>query len=322
MSAYAPIEPWRGAAVLAVLALLLVTGYGIARLRRLALARLLAWTVVVAATASVERLVAAEPAGLRMLAIIGALLFAMKAVVAAEERADLSPLRWLAFAGLWPGMQPAPFRAAFGPPLAGASAFAAKGLLRLALGLALVLAARLAWAHTGSRILATACLLPGLSLILHFGLFNLAVALWRALGVEVGSLFVAPLRSTSLREFWGRRWNLAFSHMTATGVYRPLSGVAGKPVALLLAFVASGLLHELAISVPVRAGYGLPLLYFALHGGLMQVERALERRGAPIGARPWRGRAWTTFWLVAPLPILFHRPFLAGAVWPIIGATP
>lgn len=321
MNAYAPVEPWRAAVVLAVLALLLVTGYGLTRLTRLALARALAWTLVVAATASVERLVAAEPAGLRMLAIIGTLLFAMKAVVAVEDRAELSPLRWLAFAGAWPGMQPTRFRAAFGPTREGAGTFALKGLVRLALGLALVLAARLAWLHTGSRVLATACLLPGLSLILHFGLFNLAVALWRALGVDVTALFVAPLLSTSLAEFWGRRWNLPFSHMTAAGLYRPLAGVTGKPVALLCAFVASGLLHELAISVPVRAGYGLPLLYFALHGGLMQVERALDRRGTPIGARPWLGRLWTTFWLVAPLPILFHPPFLAGAVWPIISAS-
>jgi hypothetical protein len=33
---------------------------------------------------------------------------------------------------------------------------------------------------------------------------------WRLAGVDRRPLFLAPLRSTSLAEFWGRRWNLAF----------------------------------------------------------------------------------------------------------------
>ena len=84
----------------------------------------------------------------------------------------------------------------------------------------------------------------------------------------------------------------------------------------------SGLLHELAISVPVRAGYGLPLGYFALHGVLLMVEGRLARSGRPIDGRPWIGRAWTLAWLLVPVPILFHRPFLAGVVWPLIGIEP
>jgi alginate O-acetyltransferase complex protein AlgI len=91
------------------------------------------------------------------------------------------------------------------------------------------------------------------------------------------------------------------------------------PLRTLAAFLFSGLLHELAISLPVRAGFGLPLLYFAIHGALMLTERGLERAGRPVYRRPGLGRAWTTFWLVAPLPILFHRPFLRGVVWPILG---
>jgi len=73
----------------------------------------------------------------------------------------------------------------------------------------------------------------------------------------------------------------------------------------------------MALSVPVRAGLGLPLLYFLLQGGLVLVERALAARGRPLGGAT--GRAWTVFWLVLPLPLLFHRPFLAGVAWPLIG---
>jgi D-alanyl-lipoteichoic acid acyltransferase DltB (MBOAT superfamily) len=122
-----------------------------------------------------------------------------------------------------------------------------------------------------------------------------------------------------LSEFWGRRWNLAFSEMTALAVFRPLRGVVGPQPATVAAFLFSGLLHELAISLPARAGYGLPLLYFALHAGAMQMETALSRRGRPVDSIRWVGRVWTLAWLVLPLPVLFHRPFLRGCVWPLIG---
>jgi D-alanyl-lipoteichoic acid acyltransferase DltB (MBOAT superfamily) len=179
--------------------------------------------------------------------------------------------------------------------------------------------ARLAWVGTGSRLLATALLLPGLSLMLHFGAFNLLAGAWRCAGVDCTPLFLAPLRSKSLGEFWGRRWNLAFSQMTALAIYQPLVRRTGRRPALVASFLGSGLLHELAISVPVRAGYGLPLGYFALHGALLMVERHRARLGRPIDRPPWAGRLWTLGWLLVPLPILFHRPFLAGVVWPLIG---
>jgi alginate O-acetyltransferase complex protein AlgI len=172
--------------------------------------------------------------------------------------------------------------------------------------------------NTGSLDLATLALLPGLSLILHFGILGMLAGGWRALGADVGPLFRAPWRSRSLAEFWGRRWNLAFSEMTAIGVYRPVSAWAGRRLGLAVAFAASGVLHELAISLPVRAGFGLPLAYFALHGGLMIVERRLDALGRPISRVAWVGRLWTLFWLAAPLPVLFHQPFLRGVVWPLL----
>src|SRR5205814_651706 len=122
----------------------------------------------------------------------------------------------------------------------------------------------------------TALLLPGTSLVLHFGIFNALAGAWRRAGVDCRPLFKAPLLAASLGEFWGRRWNLAFSEMTALGVYRPLSGLVGRKAATAAAFLCSGLLHELAISVPVLAGFGLPLAYFALHGLLVLLERRLE----------------------------------------------
>src|SRR5437762_242333 len=145
-------------------------------------------------------------------------------------------------------MRPTPFASAAGAALPGAGALVKRGIVRLVLGVALLALARVVWVTTGSRFLATALALPGLSFILHFGIFNLVAGAWRLAGVDVYALFRAPLLSKSLAEFWGRRWNLAFSEMTAIGVYRPLARLTGKPPALVVAFLFSGLLHELAFS--------------------------------------------------------------------------
>ncbi len=330
MTGYAPHDPLTLALVAGVLAGTLLLGLAITRLPPRWPARLLAWLLVVSATAGVERLCRDEPAGLRMLLLIAALLFGMKAVVSVESQrageAALSPLRWLAFAALWPGMRPGIFVGLGGPPLANAWRTARSGLLSLAGGAALVGLAAGVW-HLGrptlsdreARLAATVLLLPGLSLGLHFGIFNVIAGLWRRLGVDARPLFRAPLAARSLGEFWGRRWNLAFSEMTAVGIYRPLAGWAGRAPATTGAFLASGILHELAISVPVLAGFGGPLLYFVLHGLLVLLERILERRGLAVSRWGWASRAWVIGWLALPLPILFHQPFLEGCVWPLIG---
>lgn len=56
--------------------------------------------------------------------------------------------------------------------------------------------------------------------------------------------------------------------------------------------ILSGLVHEIAISVPAKGGYGLPTLYFALQGAAMLIERAAEKRGIMLtsGIRGW---CWT-----------------------------
>ena len=197
------------------------------------------------------------------------------------------------------------------PGRSGAAALLETGLAYVALGTTLFLLAHLTWRLTASAVLATVLLLPALSFLLHFGAFGVLAGLWRAAGADVGPLFRAPWRAQSLGEFWSRRWNLAFSEMTSLAVYRPLAAHAGRKAALAAAFLFSGVLHEVAISLPVRAGYGRPLLYFAIHGVLTQVER---ERG-PFG------RTATLLAVVLPLPLLFHQPFLKGVIWPLLGPS-
>ncbi|MDC0723462.1 MBOAT family protein [Nannocystis bainbridge] len=303
-----------GAALSGVLAV----GFVLPRLRDRAAARALAWTNVLTGLVAVLLACVAAPAGFRMFAICGVVLFAMKGVVAVEERhahdRRLDPLAWIGWAAAWPGMRPDLFAALPWRPLPGAGALLRKGAIRLGVGVLCLLAARLVFPR--SELLAAALALPGLSLVLHFGLFNLLAGAWRLVGVPAYSLFDHPLAARGLSEFWGRRWNLPFTEMTQRAVYRPLLPALGRDRAAVLAFAFSGLLHEVAISLPVRAGFGGPMLYFLLHGGATRLEPRLR---PAFARRPWLAHAWTVGWLVLPMPLLFHPPFLRGVVWPLLG---
>lgn len=332
MTGYLPNNWLTIAAIAAALCAELIVGFLISRLGTVKLSRVFGWLLVVLSVVAIERLASGEPAGIRMLAIIGALLLGMKVLVSVEERIAgrdrLRPLSWFLFALGWPGMQPSTFADVPGPSKDRRFELLKRGGINLAAGVLLVTSA---WAvgsavsssfSAEARVLtATLLLLPGISLIFHFGLFNLLAGLWRSAGADCHALFRAPLRSTSLSEFWGRRWNLAFSEMTALIVFRPLKNLVGTRTAMLTAFLFSGVLHELAISVPVKACYGLPFLYFVLHAIAMQVESLLGQRNSTWLANPRTGWWWTLLWLLVPLPILFHPPFLAGCVWPLIGLT-
>jgi alginate O-acetyltransferase complex protein AlgI len=225
---------------------------------------------------------------------------------------------WAGFAGAWLGMQPRLFQSERRRPLAGAAALLRRGCWNAALGACILALARATSGSTESAWPETALVLVGSSLLLHFGVCHLLAGAWRLAGVPCEPLFRDPLRSESLSEFWGRRWNLAFSELTASVVYRPVASRFGKGAALGVSFLWSGLLHEMALSVPVRAGFGLPTLYFVLHGALVSLERGLARAGWPLGGPG--GRVWTLFWLVAPLPLLAHAAFVSGIVTPLLAA--
>ena len=255
---------------------------------------------------AVERLTIAQHPVVRMLAIIATTFVAMKIVVLVFANAALSFGATLEFFG-WFGMRPNVFEKERVGDRASARDLAVSGLRTFACGALLFAVARFVAGVSPATAIVLA--LPALSLMLHFGFFDVVTAFYRRRGIPVGELFHAPLRAQSLSDFWSRRWNTGFSEMIAIVVDRPLRGVLGATPALYASFLASGLLHELAISVPVRAGYGLPTLYFLLHGTLVAIERKLGRTP---------GRAWTLFWLAAPLPLLFHPWFVRAVVKPLV----
>ena len=126
----------------------------------------------------------------------------------------------------------------------------------------------------------------------------------RRRGFKVRRLFNAPERAKSLNDFWTRRWNVAFVEMDQVLFMPRLRRVAG-PAAPFLMLVLSGVLHELAISYPAGAGWGLPLVYFAVHGAGMQIERTTWFKNRPPQFAQW----WTRVLVLAPVALVFHRPF-------------
>jgi alginate O-acetyltransferase complex protein AlgI len=330
MTAYLPTSLSMLVACVGGLVMLVASGFAVTRLPARAWGRGLAWMLTVIAVLSTERLTADQPAGFRMVVLILALLYGMKVVVTVESyesgQPRFSPGIWSAFVTLWFGMRPNLFARVPSSALPNAFQMIRAGVLRALLGATLVMAARATWVlgeevirGDARRLAATFLLLPGLSLMLHFGFFNILAGSWRLVGARCQPLFRAPAYSRSLAEFWGKRWNLAFSEMTALAVYRPIRRSLGAGPATAVAFLFSGLLHELAISVPVHDGYGLPLAYFAIHGVGMTIESKFANR---LGlSDSWRGRVWTGLWILLPLPLLFHIPFLRGCVWPLIGIS-
>lgn len=92
-----------------------------------------------------------------------------------------------------------------------------------------------------------------------FGLCNIVVNF--ALGMDLELPSDDPYFSTSLRDFWGRRWNLMVTNLLRHTVYIPVrtgsNDVLGRRWAslpgVIASFLVSGLMHELLFYYVTRA---------------------------------------------------------------------
>ncbi len=159
----------------------------------------------------------------------------------------------------------------------------------------------------------------GLIFSLHFGLFHLLSCFWRTLGVDAPPLMNWPVLATSLAEFWGQRWNAAFRDLTHRFLFRPLLPGCGARGALFAVFLLSGLIHEVAITLPAGGGYGGPTCYFLLQACGLLIERS--RFGKAIGlAAGWRGWLFSVLLLVLPVGLLFPLIFVREIILPMLHA--
>jgi hypothetical protein len=159
--------------------------------------------------------------------------------------------------------------------------------------------------------------LIGIVFLLHFGTFHLAALFWRSRGRDVKPIMNMPILATSVAEFWSRRWNLAFRDYASPFLFVPLMRRTNSAVAVLAGYTFSGLVHEIAISVPARGGYGLTTLYFVIQGAAMLIERVAEKRGVGLtsGIQGW---CWTAVVTIPGAYILFHPPFVRAVVLPVV----
>lgn len=159
----------------------------------------------------------------------------------------------------------------------------------------------------------------GLILLLHFGSFQLIALVWQTFGVKAKPIMSAPLRSMSLAEFWGKRWNLGFRQLSYELIFRPLHRTLGAEAAGLLVFLVSGLIHDLVISLPARAGYGLPTAYFLLQGAGITIEHSGlgKRLGLRQGVRGW---LFMAAFITGPVFWLFHPWFVLRVLLPFMQA--
>lgn len=289
-----------------------------------------AWLVLMLVIPTIYCIFNHEHPVLKMLGIIATTFTAMKVITAAVDYSDkktkIKLIPWLAFALGWAGMRAQPFETLGNPALPNAWSMIRFGIGRVVAGLLLIaLAHGIVALHLDSGltyVLVSPLLLIALSLVLHFGLLSIGAGQWRVMGVNTYLLFRQPAKSMSLTEFWGKRWNLAFIEMTSVAIFRPLRYKIGKQGAMVVAFLFSGVLHELALSVPVNSGYGLPMLYFIIQGIVLLIEKKLISTEAAFFKHPVLARIWVFTWLVLPMPLLFHTQFIKLVVWPLAALAP
>ena len=155
----------------------------------------------------------------------------------------------------------------------------------------------------------------GMILVLHFGIFALLAIAWRAYGLDVRPIMDAPLNSTSLGEFWGGRWNGPFNQLAFENVFWPVARSTDPILGIIVAFLASGLIHELVISLPARTGYGLPTAYFLLQGCGVIIQHRVPRIRHGMA-----GQFFTALIVAVPAFWLFHPPFVRNVILPFMKA--
>ncbi|POY38957.1 hypothetical protein C3K47_00185 [Solitalea longa] len=302
----------------------LIIGTFITRLKNGSFSVFLSWLLFFLGGGATLYFVLFERNGFRMLVLIPMLLLCMKVIVTCTTYKDqtkkLALHKWLVFALGWFGMRPKLFETLGKGSLSEALKLIFDGFLRVVIGFSLLLLSRFV-ANLGNsehlKFLYTVLTFAGLSFILHFGILTISAGVWRCFGINTQKLFKEPLKSRSLAEFWSKRWNIAFSEMTSIAVYRPLVVNLGRKCALVTSFLFSGFLHELAITVPAGAGFGLPTIYFLLQAIAIIIEGEIKRLS--IFKNQFIAKLWVFSWLILPIQLLFPPEFIRVIIWPIIG---
>ncbi|XP_009766443.1 acyl-CoA--sterol O-acyltransferase 1-like [Nicotiana sylvestris] len=157
------------------------------------------------------------------------------------------------------------------------------------------------------------------------------------LGLELEPQFNEPYLSTSLQDFWGRRWNLIVTTILRPTVYNPsltlstnILGRKWAPLpAVMITFVVSGLMHELIFYYlgRVRPTWEITW-FFLLHGMCLNIEICVKKVISDRFKLPKIiGTIWTVgfvmitgFWLFFPQLLRCNSDVRAFKEYEAIGA--
>lgn len=117
-------------------------------------------------------------------------------------------------------------------------------------------------------------------------LATIALLAEKFIGIGSEPQFNEPYLSTSLQDFWGRRWNLMVSNILRPIVYEPTRHISSKIIgrkmatlpALFSTFVVSGFMHEIMYYYLGRVPPTWEVTwFFILHGVLVVLEVLVKK---------------------------------------------
>lgn len=230
------------------------------------------------------------------------------------KRIKLKHFNEFIFRFIWPGMSESAFLKKEAAKDIDGVLFV-KGYISFILGVVLLVIFASVHYHLKSDwIIGFLGLIP-LFMIIHFGYATILTSLLRLTNIPVKLLFDSPFLSASLHDFWSRRWNRPFVEMNRKLFYSAFSNKFSRPYAVLFTFVISGLLHELGISYPAGSGWGLPTIYFIIHGSLVLIED--KYKIALANSHIIIRKLWVWLSILIPLPLLFHEGFRNSIIIPL-----
>jgi hypothetical protein len=141
------------------------------------------------------------------------------------------------------------------------------------------------------------------------------------------------LLSRSIKEFWGKRWNLVIHNMMWRSFFKPLAargGTTSRYAGALLAFVMSGLFHEYMWLITnwyhmETYTVGSPTTFFLIQFALTAIESVLAKTwlGKIVASFPSPARTICTTCVILPFGPLFLQGLYmtmtdSTAVFPVL----
>ena len=280
---------------------------------------LIVWAILLGGLVAGWALSGALPAGQwfgSMMAIyFGPFKIATLIALTREERREWTVPRLIAYF-LWIGMQPRQFLPSYAPPRSPSLPTWRGCLLNLLTGAVLLWGVPLLLPEGTPLLVRAWAGLVGMALLRMFGVIDAVTLIFRLIGFPVEKAWANPLAATSLREFWGRRWNRIMSGLMRDLLFMPLSRRIGILGASMAVFLYSGILHEF-LSVLAQSGYGGPTLYFLIQGVAFSIEGTRFGRRS-LARSPLVGWCWTALVVVGPVGLVLPQTFLYEVVVPAL----